>query len=49
LGDAWRNFVSADSVRVDQTGKQARIVVIKKGDPTETTPFLQQVLKTANS
>lgn len=47
LGDAWKDYVSADSVRVDQTGKQARIVVIKKGDPTETTPFLQGVLKTA--
>lgn len=47
-GNVWGEHVQADSVRVDQTGKQARIVVIKKGDPTVTTPFLEKILKTAS-
>lgn len=33
-----------DDVRVDQTSKQIKIVIVKKGDPTETTPILKALL-----
>jgi ParB family transcriptional regulator, chromosome partitioning protein len=47
-GNAFKDFINADSVRVDQTGKQVKVVVIKKGNPSETTPFLEELLKAAS-
>ncbi|MBP9815580.1 MAG: ParB/RepB/Spo0J family partition protein [Candidatus Levybacteria bacterium] len=44
IADSYKNRRSLDDVKVDQTSKQARIVIIKKGDPTETTPFLKSLL-----
>lgn len=45
MAESYKMKKSLDSVKVDQTGKQARIVIIKKGDPAETTPFLKALLE----
>lgn len=47
MADAYKEKKSLDQIRVDQTSKQARIVIIKKGDPSETTPFLKLLLESA--
>jgi hypothetical protein len=45
IADSYKARRSLDDVKVDQTSKQARIVIIKKGDPNETTPFLKSLLE----
>lgn len=45
LADSFKSKMNLDDVRVDQTGKQARIVIVKKGDPTETTPFIKSLIE----
>lgn len=45
MADSYKEKKNLDQIRVDQTSKQARIVIIKKGDPSETTPFLKILLE----
>lgn len=47
MADSYKEKKNLDQIRVDQTSKQARIVIIKKGDPSETTPFLKALLQFA--
>lgn len=44
MADTYKQNKSLDDVKVDQTSKQVRVVFVKKGDPTETTPFLKALL-----
>lgn len=45
IADQYKESMQLDSVRIDQTGKQTRIVIIKKGDPSVTTPFVREFFK----
>lgn len=47
MADEFRTKQEWDQVRADQTSKQLRIVIIKKGDPSVTTPFAEKLLKAA--
>lgn len=47
IADYYKTQMQLDSVRIDQTGKQTRIVIIKKGDPTVTTPFVKDFFKSS--
>lgn len=45
IADEYKSQMNLDSVRIDQTGKQTRIVIVKKGDPSVTTPFVKDFFK----
>lgn len=45
IAEQFKSHMQLDSVRIDQTGKQTRIIIIKRGDPTITTPFVKEFFK----
>lgn len=46
ISKIYKESRKLDSVRVDQTSKQARIVMIIKGDPSVTSPKIREIMET---
>ncbi|MGE5041818.1 MAG: ParB/RepB/Spo0J family partition protein [Candidatus Levyibacteriota bacterium] len=44
IANSFKEAKKLDDVRVDQTSKQLRIVIVKKGDPSETSEILKALL-----
>lgn len=47
MSELYKAAKKLDSVRVDQTSKQARIVMIIKGDPSVTSPKIREIMEAA--
>lgn len=44
IANSFKEAKQLDDVRVDQTSKQLRIIIVKKGDPSETSELLKTLL-----
>lgn len=44
MAEAYKTEKSLDEVKIDQTTKQLKIVIVKKGSPEETSQILKQLL-----